>query len=133
MANPPAKKPQKTVFEATASPMTAGLKGHCPRCGEGKLFNGFLALGDECGNCGLKYDFADSADGPAVFIMFIVGFIVVGLAMWVEFTYEPPIWLHLVMWFSLTGVLSLLLARPLKGLMIALQYHHRAEEGRLEK
>lgn len=115
------------------SPVTAGLKGHCPRCGEGKLFDGFLALGDKCDHCGLSYDFADAADGPAVFIMFIVGFIVVGLALWVEFTYEPPIWLHLVMWFSLTGVLSLLLARPLKGLMIGLQYHHRAEEGRLEK
>ncbi|HSP23639.1 MAG TPA: DUF983 domain-containing protein [Saliniramus sp.] len=124
MANPPAEK---------TSPVTAGLKGRCPRCGEGKLFDGFLALGDQCDHCGLKYDFADAADGPAVFIMFIVGFIVVGLAMWVEFTYEPPIWLHLVMWFSLTGVLSLLLARPLKGAMIALQYHHRAEEGRLEK
>ena len=124
MANPPAEK---------TSPVVSGLKGRCPRCGEGKLFDGFLAIGDKCDHCGLKYDFADSADGPAVFIMFIVGFIVVGLAMWVEFTYEPPIWLHLVMWFSLTGVLSLLLARPLKGAMIALQFQHRAEEGRLEK
>jgi uncharacterized protein (DUF983 family) len=124
MANPPAEK---------TSPVAAGLKGRCPRCGEGKLFDGFLALGDKCDHCGLSYDFADAADGPAVFIMFIVGFVVVGLALWVEFTYEPPIWLHLVMWFTLTGVLSLLLARPLKGIMIALQYHHRAEEGRLEK
>ncbi len=115
------------------SPAAAGFKGRCPRCGEGRLFKGFLSLEEKCDHCGLAYDFADSADGPAVFIMFIVGFIVVGLALWVEFTYEPPIWLHLVMWFSLTGILSLLLARPLKGIMIALQYHHRAEEGRLEK
>ena len=116
-----------------ASPLSAGIRGRCPRCGGGRLFNGFLALDDACGDCGLNYDFADSGDGPAVFIMFIVGFIVVGLAMWVEFTYEPPIWLHLVVWSSLTVILSLLLARPLKGLMIALQYHHKAEEGRLEK
>lgn len=129
MANSPVEKTPRDG----SSPMTAGLRGRCPRCGDGQLFNGFLALGDECGNCGLKYDFADAADGPAVFIMFIVGFVVVGLAMWVELTYEPPIWLHLVMWFSLTGLLSMLLARPLKGLMIALQFHHRAEEGRLEK
>jgi uncharacterized protein (DUF983 family) len=115
------------------TPLAAGLKGRCPRCGEGRMFDGFLALQKNCDNCGLDYDFADSADGPAVFIMFIVGFVVVGLALWAEFAYEPPIWLHLVMWFSLTVILSLLLARPLKGIMIALQYHHKAEEGRLEK
>jgi len=115
------------------SPMAAGLRGRCPRCGEGHMFDGFLALQNSCDNCGLDYDFADSADGPAVFIMFIVGFVVVGLAMWVEFTFTPPIWLHLVMWFSLTIVLALALARPLKGIMIALQYHHRAEEGRREE
>lgn len=115
------------------SPVAAGLRGRCPRCGEGHMFKGFLALQKQCEQCSLDYDFADSADGPAVFIMFIVGFVVVGLAMWVEFTFMPPIWLHLVMWFSLTIALALLLARPLKGVMIALQYHHRAEEGRREK
>lgn len=115
------------------SPVAAGLRGRCPRCGEGQMFDGFLALQKTCDHCDLDYDFADSADGPAVFIMFIVGFVVVGLAMWVEFTFMPPIWLHLVMWFSLTIALALVLARPLKGVMIALQYHHRAEEGRREK
>jgi uncharacterized protein (DUF983 family) len=115
------------------SPVKAGLRGRCPRCGEGRMFDGFLALRKGCDNCGLDYDFADSADGPAVFIMFLVGFVVVGLAMWVEFTFEPAIWLHLVMWFSLTIVLALSLARPLKGVMIALQFHHRAEEGRREE
>ena len=82
---------------------------------------------------GSIFAFADSADGPAFFIMSIVGILVVGLALGVEFAYEPPIWLHLVMWSALAIVLSLALARPAKGLMIALQYHHRAEEGRLER
>lgn len=118
---------------AEPSPFLSGLKGRCPRCGKGRMFQGFLALAPKCESCDLDYSFADSADGPAVFIMFIVGFFVVGLALWVEFTFEPPIWLHLTMWFSLTVILSLALARPLKGLMIALQYHHRAEEGRFEK
>jgi uncharacterized protein (DUF983 family) len=65
--------------------------------------------------------------------MSLVGLVVVGLALWVEFTYEPPIWLHIVMWFALTAVLSLALVRPSKALMVALQFRHRAEEGRLEK
>ena len=114
------------------SPWTSGLAGRCPRCGEGRLFEGFLSLKRECESCGLDFAFADSADGPAFFIMSIVGILVVGLALGVEFAYEPPIWLHLVMWSALTVVLSLALVRPVKGLMIALQYHHRAAEGRLE-
>ena len=66
--------------------------------------------------------------------MSIVGIVVVGLALWVEFAYEPPIWLHIVMWFALTAILSLALVRPSQGaLMVALQFRHKAEEGRLEK
>jgi len=97
------------------------------------MFSGYLSLRSSCEDCGLDYSFADSADGPAVFVMFIAGFLVVGLALWVEFTYEPPIWLHLALWFTLIAIVSLGLIRPLKGIMVALQYHHRAHEGRLER
>jgi uncharacterized protein (DUF983 family) len=110
-----------------------GLAGRCPRCGQGRLFKGFLSLNPRCEACGLDFSFADSGDGPAFFIMSIVGILVVGLALVVEFAYEPPIWLHLVVWSVLTIVLSLAMARPAKGLMIALQYRHRAEEGRFER
>ncbi|HEX8666442.1 MAG TPA: DUF983 domain-containing protein [Beijerinckiaceae bacterium] len=115
------------------SPYAVGLAGRCPRCGQGRLFNGFLSLAPRCEACGLDFSFADSADGPAFFIMSIVGILVVGLALGVEFAYEPPIWLHLVVWSTLAIVLSLAMARPAKGLMIALQYRHRAEEGRLRR
>ncbi|NIX76698.1 DUF983 domain-containing protein [Microvirga terricola] len=107
--------------------------GRCPRCGKGHMFQGYLTMRPACEVCDLDYSFADSGDGPAFFVMSIVGFVVVALALWVEFTYEPPLWLHLVMWFSLTGILSLALVRPLKGVLVALQYHHKAEEGRLQK
>ena len=115
------------------SPMAVGLKGCCPRCGQGRLFKGFLSLAPRCESCGLDYAFIDTADGPAFFVMSFVGIVVVGLALWVEFTFEPPIWLHLVMWTVLSIVLSLLLVRPLKGVLMNLQYHHKAEEGRFEK
>ena len=118
---------------APLSPYRIGMAGRCPRCGEGALFNGFLEVRPGCEACGLDFAFADAGDGPAFFIMSIVGILVVALALWVEFTYEPPIWLHLVIWFSLTAVLSLALVRPAKGLMIALQYFHRAEEGRIRR
>lgn len=117
----------------TPTPIPTGLLGRCPRCGKGHVFNGFLTLAPRCEACGLDLAFADTADGPAFFVMSIVGIVVVGLALWVEFAYAPPIWLHLVLWFGLTGLLSVALVRPLKGLMVALQFHHRAEEGRLEK
>jgi uncharacterized protein (DUF983 family) len=115
------------------SPTEVALKGCCPRCGRGRLFKGYLSLAPRCEACGLDYGFIDTADGPAFFVMSIVGIVVVALALWVEFAYEPPIWLHLVLWFGLTGILSLALVRPLKALMVALQFHNRAEEGRLEK
>lgn len=118
---------------APLSPYRVGTAGRCPRCGEGPLFSGFLKVKPRCEACGLDFGFADAGDGPAFFIMSIVGIVVVALALWVEFTYEPPIWLHIVVWFSLTVVLSLVLVRPAKGLMIALQYFHRAEEGRIQR
>jgi len=114
------------------SPLTTGLRGRCPRCGEGRLFDGFLGLPERCETCGLDYAFIDSADGPAVFVIFIVGALVVGAAFFVEFSYQPPYWLHLLLWIPLILILSLALLRPLKGLMIAQQYHHKAQEGRLD-
>ena len=118
---------------APLSPYRIGMAGRCPRCGEGPLFKCFLKVRPRCEACGLDFAFADAGDGPAFFIMSIVGILVVALALWVEFTYEPPIWLHLLIWFSLTAVLSLALVRPTKGLMIALQYFHRAEQGRIQR
>ena len=113
-------------------PTATGMRGRCPRCGEGRLFDGFLGVAPRCQACGLDFSFADSGDGPAVFIMMIVGFIVVGLALVVEFTFDPPYWLHAVLWIPLVLGLSIGLLRPLKGLLIAHQYRHRAEPGRLE-
>ena len=76
--------------------------------------------------------FADAGDGPAVFVILIAGFIVVGSALVVEFVYAPPLWLHAVLWLPLILATTLLPLRPMKGLMVALQYHHKAAEGRLQ-
>jgi uncharacterized protein (DUF983 family) len=118
---------------AEPSPFAAGLNGRCPRCGEGRMFAGYLKVRPGCGACGLDFSFADSADGPAVFIMLIAGFSILGGALWFDITYEPPIWVHLAIWLPLALVLCLGLLRPMKGIAIALQYANKAEEGRLEK
>jgi uncharacterized protein (DUF983 family) len=114
----------------SVSPFAAGLGGRCPACGKGKLFRGFLALQPRCDHCGLDYSFADSGDGPAVFVILIGGFVVVGAALVAEILYQPPLWLHALLWGPLILVVTLAPLRLLKGLLIALQYHHKAEEGR---
>jgi uncharacterized protein (DUF983 family) len=108
----------------------AGLRCRCPRCGEGRLFAGFLALRPRCEVCGLDYGFADSGDGPAVFIIFLAGFIVVGAALVTEVVYQPPYWVHAALGLPLILIVTLGPLRPMKGLMIALQHHHAAEAGR---
>ena len=111
-------------------PIWTGLSCRCPRCGKGGLFDGFLNLRPSCDACGLSYAFADSGDGPAVFVILIAGFVVVGCALIVEFKYEPPLWLHAMLWLPLILATTLLPLRAIKGLMVALQYHHKAAEGR---
>lgn len=117
---------------APVPPVGAAMRGRCPRCGNGALFSGFLDTAPSCKACGLDYRFIDSGDGPAVFIILIVGFVIVGLALFVEVSYQPPLWLHALLWLPLTLILCIGSLRPLKGLMIGLQYKHKAEEGRLE-
>jgi len=114
-----------------ASTLAAGLAGRCPACGRGKLFSGYLTLAPRCNVCGLDYSFAEAGDGPAVFVILITGFIVVGAALFVEMAYAPPYWLHALIWGPLAILLPLLLLRSFKGVLIALQYKHKAEEGRL--
>lgn len=111
----------------------AALTASCPRCGKGRLFKGFLSVDDACGVCGLDFKRFDSGDGPAVFIILIAGFIVAGGALLVEMNYQPPYWVHALLWIPLSIVLPLAMLRPLKAAMIALEYTHDAREGRREE
>src|SRR4030081_3858881 len=123
--------PDQTLPTVTESAMR-GIACRCPRCGRGKLYAGFLTLRPRCEACGLDYAFIDAGDGPAVFVILLAGFIVVGSALVVEFKYAPPVWLHSVLWLPLILATTLLPLRSMKGLLIALQYRHKAAEGRLE-
>ena len=120
MADPP----------SSPSPFVAGVKARCPRCGEGALFRSGLILRDKCDRCGLSYAFADSGDGPAVFAIFILGFLVLAAALLLEFRVQPPVWVHIVLWGVLTPLLAFGLLRVLKASLIALQYKHKAGEAR---
>ena len=115
------------------SPLKTGLLCRCPRCGRGRVFHGFLDVAPSCPVCGLDLAKVDTGDGPAVFIMFVVGFLVVGLALVVQVRYDPPYWLQLTIWLPAILGLSLGLLRPFKSILLSLQYRHRAAEGRLDE
>ena len=106
----------------------AGLRGTCPRCGKGKLYAGILAIRDQCTVCGLDLRIHDSGDGPAVIVMFFVSIIVMAMAFWVEFRFEPPLWVHLILLPIVTIPLAVGMMRPLKAAMVALQFQHRSRE-----
>ena len=113
------------------SPILTGLTCRCPRCGKGKLFSGYLKLARACTQCGLDYGFADSGDGPAVFVIFLVAPLVIILALIVGSLWTIQPWMHLVLWLPTTVILSLLLLPPFKGVLINLQFSNDAREGRL--
>ena len=115
------------------SPYAAGFGGKCPRCGKGALFEGFLGLRRECNACKLDFAKADAGDGPAVFVIFIVGFLAVAVAFVVRFVWFAPVWLAFLISASVAAVAIMALLRPLKGMLIALQYANKAEEGRLKE
>ncbi len=113
-------------------PVQAGLRGRCPRCGQGRLFKGFLTPAPACGICRLDFSFIDSGDGPAVFVILIVGFLVGAMAVGFEMSYAPPMWLHFLLWIPLALGLCLWALRAAKGVLITLQYANKAAEGRLD-
>jgi uncharacterized protein (DUF983 family) len=119
--------------QQSVSPLYAAVLARCPRCGKGRLFKNVLEMREECDSCGLNYRFIDTGDGPAVFAIFILGFLICGLALYVEFTYEPAVWVHVVLWGALTPLIAVVLLRFIKSMLIALQYRHKAEEGRIAR
>ena len=125
--------PRPIVPAANASPAFSGFAGRCPRCGQGALFRRGLMLRGRCPACDLDYAFIDTGDGPAVFAIFILGFLVLGLALIAEFKFHAPVWFHIVAWGLLTPLLAIGILRGLKGLLIGLQYRNKAEQAQLAK
>lgn len=119
-----------TTANRRPNPILTGLRCRCPNCGRGPLFSGYLKVAPTCRACGFDLKAADSGDGPAVFIILIVGFLVGFAALWTEIAYSPPIWLHLALWLPLALILCLVLLPPFKGVLVALQFHHQASEVR---
>jgi len=108
------------------SPIAVTLRGICPRCGRGKLFRGLLTVVERCPECGLDLRAHDAGDGPAVFVILGLGAIMMMLVFWVEFRFEPPWWLHILLWVPFAVVAAVWLLRLLKAFLINQQYIHRS-------
>lgn len=119
-----------TANPARPNPILSGLAARCPNCGKGKLFSGFLAVAPTCAVCGFDLKSADPGDGPAVFVMLIGGFLVVFPALFIQVAYNPPIWVLLAVCMPLAVIVPLALLRPVKGLLLAAQFHFKASQAR---
>jgi len=111
------------------SPFSTGLVGRCPRCGKGRLFDGLLKIRDACADCGLDLRGHDAGDGPAVFVILGLGAVMMGLVLWVEFRFAPPVGVHLALWTPLVIALTILPLRLIKGVLVAQQHRQRSTAG----
>ena len=125
-------EPRRSPPDVAGEPATlrSAVLGLCPRCGKGKLFEGYLKIAPKCTSCGLDYSMFDVGDGASVFVILITGFVVCAAALVVEVKYSPPYWVHAVLWLPLIAVLVFGGLRLVKSALMVLQYKHRAGEGR---
>lgn len=114
-------------------PIRTGVRGRCPRCGEGRLFDGFLKLRASCEACELDYGFADPADGPAFFVICFGCVPAVTFALMLEIWTSASLLTQLLVTGPLLLATCVLPLRPLKGWLVCSQYFFKAGEGRLSR
>ncbi len=117
-------------YFADLSPVSTGLAARCPRCGRGRLFDGYLSVAKSCASCGLSYEYADGGDGAAWFVMLFVSVVGVGSILGVEVAWSPSYWVHALIAIPVLVILPLLLLRPVKGVLLNQQWKTDAREGR---
>jgi uncharacterized protein (DUF983 family) len=115
---------------APTPPLVQAVRGICPRCVEGTLFRGFVQFADRCSHCALDFTQFNVGDGPAAFLILIVGAVLTAGALLLDAAAEPPWWVHLV-WLPVALLLTLGGLRLAKGWLLGAEYRNRAREGRL--
>lgn len=111
---------------------SAALFGLCPRCAAKTLFDGIARFSPRCRACSLDYTQFNVGDGPAAFLTLIIGAVIAILAIWVQLSFEPPFWVHAVLWVPLTTVMVIAGLRIAKAWLLIAEYRRRAGEGRLK-
>lgn len=125
---PTAPAPVRRGGETFRRILRCGWRGLCPRCGEGRMFKSWLKIVDRCDRCGLDYRFAAPDDGPAFFSICIIALPLIAFVVWLEVTFSPPAWVHLITSVPVMVLGTLLPLRPIKGWLVASQFVNRAQE-----
>lgn len=121
-------------MDGAAPPSIAAvsLRGLCPRCGAASLFAGWTRFADRCRECGLDFYRFNVGDGPAAFLTLALGAVVVILAIALELTLHPPLWVHMLIWIPVTAGAVVWSLRIAKAALLAAEYRNDAREGRLK-
>ncbi|WP_417622959.1 DUF983 domain-containing protein [Parasphingorhabdus sp.] len=112
--------------------LPAALFGLCPHCGQKTLFAHLTRFSDKCRACGLDYSRYNVGDGPAAFLTLIVGGLILALALFVELNFQPPLWVHVLLWFPLTSAAVIGALRVSKALLLILEHRNQAHEGSID-
>lgn len=118
------------MSDTTPAPVTTGLMGRCPACGEGKIFSGFLTFSKKCEACAASFEMEDAGDGPAIFVIFLVGIFIIPMVLAFQFVTDAPTWLTILIWAPIIIIACLILLRLMRGVMFNLQYKNKAREVR---
>ncbi len=126
------------ISEGQPSISQVALFGLCPRCGAKSLYAGKLVKADiqfarECNACSLDFRSFNVGDGPAAFLTLIIGAVMVGLALWLDFTFTPPFWVHALIWIPLTAAAVIYGLRVSKAALLASEYRHNAAEAKRQE
>jgi uncharacterized protein (DUF983 family) len=123
-------RPDGGSAPAAVAPVQVALRGLCPRCGAPTLFSGWVRFADRCSACGLDISAFNVGDGPAAFLILILGGAIVAAAITLELSLSPPFWVHILLWIPLSAVAVLLALRVSKAGLLALEYRNKAREFR---
>lgn len=123
--------PSDHASSPDASLVAASVASRCPRCGQGPLFAGWTGFTDRCRACGLDFTRFNVGDGPAAFLILIVGGLVVAAALILQLSASPPFWVHVLLWVPLTTAAVIYCLRLSKAALLILEYRNQAREGRL--
>ena len=113
-------------------PVQTGLSGRCPECGEGRLFKSFLKFENKCAACDADFSNEDAGDGPAVFVIFLVGIFIVPLGLAFHMRLNPPMFVTMIIWCPIIILVSLWLLRLMRGVMFNIAWQRKAREVRLQ-
>jgi len=111
--------------------LRAAVQARCPRCENAPLFDGWVRFAARCRGCGLDYDTFNVGDGPAAFLILIIGALITALALMLQLGAHPPFWVHIILWVPITTALVILCLRASKAALLILEYRNQAREGRI--